>query len=189
MTHEIKWSVDRSHTTVTFEVTHLMIAAVKGSFKVFDASIYTTGKDFSTAKSDFWIESASIDTGTGARDAHLKGPDFLDSGQYPQIHFISESVTSSGVDCNHMLAGKLTIKGITKNVSLNLAFGGIQNDHQGNQKAGFSLTGTIKRSDWGIVWNQPLDTGGLLVGDEITISCEIVLVKADQFAQTMIVGG
>lgn len=137
MTHEIKWSVDRDHCSVAFEVKHLMIAAVKGSFKVFVASIYTTRKDFSAAKADFWIESASIETGTAARDAHLKGPDFLDSEQYPQMHFIAESITSSGIDRNHTFAGKLTIKEITKNTLLNLAFGGIQNGHQGNQKAGF----------------------------------------------------
>ena len=185
MNQQTRWSIDPDHTSIGFSVTHLMIAGLKGHFRIFDGSIYTTGKDFSTAQIHFWIESASLYTGLKPRDEHLMGADFLDIAQYPQIHFTAESITSSGIDCNHSLWGRLTIKDVSKNICLNMAFGGIQNDHQGNQKAGFTITGTINRRDWGMTWNKTIDTGGLLVGEEITVSCEIELIKAGQFGQTM----
>ena len=183
MTHRTKWSIDPNHTTIGFTVIHLMISGVKGCFGVFEGNIYTKGKDFSTAEAEFWIAAASLDTGLKARDEHLVSVDFLDTAHYPQIHFISESITSARVDCNHKLWGSLTIKGISKNICLNLAFGGIQNDHEGNQKAGFTLTGTINRSDWGMTWNKAIDTGGLLVGEEIFIACDIELIKSHQSLQ------
>jgi len=185
MTHRTKWSIDPNHTTIGFTVIHLMISGVKGCFGVFDGNIYTKGKDFSTAEAEFWIAAASLDTGLKARDEHLVSVDFLDAAHYPQIHFISESITSSRVDCNHQLWGILTIKGISKNICLNLAFGGIQNDLEGNQKAGFTLTGTINRSDWDMTWNKAIDTGGLLVGEEVFIACDIELIKSHQSLQAM----
>jgi polyisoprenoid-binding protein YceI len=186
MTHETKWSVDLAHSEIEFKVRHLMIAGVRGSFKKFDASIYTTGKDFSTAEVDFWIDTASVSTGSDIRDEHLRSADFLDTERYPQITFLSNTIKKSGIDNNHELWGDLTIKGISKNVQLNLQFGGIQNDPFGNQKAGFTVTGKIKRSDWDITWNKTIDTGGLLVGEEIFISCEVELIKAQQEALTMV---
>ena len=128
MTHETKWSVDQAHSEIEFKVRHLMIAGVKGSFKIFDASIYTTGKDFSTAEVDLWIDAASITTGSDKRDEHLRSDEFLDIQHYPQITFISNTITKSGNDGNHELWGDLTIKGISKNIQLKLEFGGIQND-------------------------------------------------------------
>ncbi len=185
MSHDTKWSVDQAHSEIEFKVRHLMIASVKGRFKVFDASIYTKGKDFSTAQVDLWIDTASISTGDAKRDEHLKGADFLDTVNYPQISFVSNTVEISGADGRHELWGDLTIKGITKNIQLQLQFGGIQNDPWGNQKAGFNVTGKILRSDWGIIWNTAIDTGGMLLGEEVTISCEIELIKADKDALTI----
>jgi len=186
MTHETKWSVDLAHSEIEFKIRHLMIAGIKGSFKIFDASIYTTGKDFSTAEVDLWIDTASVSTGSDIRDEHLRSADFLDTERYPQIAFLSNTIKKSGIDNNHELWGDLTIKGISKNVQLNLQFGGIQNDPFGNQKAGFTVTGKIKKSDWDITWNKTIDTGGLLVGEEIFISCEVELIKAQQEALTMV---
>jgi polyisoprenoid-binding protein YceI len=162
-----------------------MIAGTKGSFKIFDASIYTAGKDFSTAEVDLWIDASSISTGSDKRGEHLRSSDFLDTQHYPQISFISNTIIKAGGDHNHELWGDLTIKGITKNIKLNLEFGGIQNDPWGNQKAGFTVTGKFNRSDWGITWNKAIDTGGLLVGEEISVSCEVELIKADQEVMKM----
>ncbi len=180
MTNDIKWSIDQSHSEIAFKVRHLMIAHVKGSFKIFDANIYTTGKDFTTAQVDLWIDAASITTGDQKRDEHLKAPDFFDVERHKQINFTSSTIEKAGADGTHDLWGELTMRGITGNVHLKVDFGGIITDPWGNEKAGFTVTGKIKRSDWGLSWNTPLalETGGLMLGDEITISCEVELINA-----------
>ena len=185
MTNEIKWSIDQAHSEIAFKVKHLMIAHVKGAFKTFDASIYTTDKDFTTAQIDLWIDSSSISTGDEKRDEHLKGEDFFDSIKHKQITFTSTSIEKPDQDGNHELWGELTMRGITKNVKLNVQFGGIVNDPYGNEKAGFTVFGKINRSDWGLVWNSTIETGGLMVSDEITISCEIELTNVSKKELTM----
>jgi polyisoprenoid-binding protein YceI len=154
-----------------------MISHVKGEFKTFDASIYTNEKDFTTAEIDLWIDASSIDTGDVKRDEHLKSPDFFDVQNHKQITFTSSSVEKTEKDGNHELWGELTIKGITKNVKLNVQFGGMIIDPWGNEKAGFAVTGKINRNDWGLIWNAPLEAGGLLVSEEVTIQCEIELTN------------
>lgn len=180
MSNEIKWSIDQSHSEITFKVRHLMIAHVKGAFKIFDASIYTTGKDFTTAQIDLWIDAASINTGDEKRDEHLKAADFFDIQKHKEITFTSSTIQKADASGNHELWGELTMVGITKNVKLNVEFGGIVTDPWGNEKAGFTVTGKIKRSDWELTWNTAIETGGLMVGDEITISCEVELINAGQ---------
>lgn len=177
MTKENKWSVDPSHSEIAFKVRHLMISHVKGAFKVFDASIYTTGKDFATAEIDLWIDVASITTGDVKRDEHLKGSEFFDVKNHKQITFTARTIAKEGLDGKHELWGELTMIGITKNVKLDVQFGGIVKDPYGNEKAGFELTAKIKRSDWGLTWNATLETGGLMVSDEVTISCEVELTN------------
>src|SRR5450432_1327103 len=108
MINQTKWTVDPDHSEIEFKIRHLMIAGIKGSFKIFDASIYTTGKDFSTAEVDLWIDAASISTGSDKRDEHLKSADFLDVQHYPQITFISNTITKV-MGHNHELWGDLTI--------------------------------------------------------------------------------
>jgi len=180
MTNETKWSIDQAHSEIAFKVRHLMIAHVKGSFKTFDASIYTMAKDFTTAQIDLWIDPASINTGDAKRDEHLKGADFFDVQNHKQITFASSTIGKADKDGNHELWGELTMKGITKNVKLTVEFGGILNDPWKNEKAGFTVTGKINRSDWGIILNTPMEGGGLMLGEEITISCEIELTNAGQ---------
>jgi polyisoprenoid-binding protein YceI len=177
MTKENRWSIDLSHSEITFSVRHLMIARVKGSFKIFEASIYTTGSDFSTAEIDLWIDVTSITTGDIKRDEHLKTNEFFDVKNHHQITFTSRTMAKKGSDGNHELWGELTMIGITKNVKLDVQFGGISKDPYGNEKAGFSLTGKINRSDWGLTWNATLETGGFMVSDEVTISCEMELTN------------
>jgi polyisoprenoid-binding protein YceI len=172
-----KWSVDAVHSEVGFKIRHLMIAYVKGTFKTFDASIYTTGKDFTTAKVDFWIDASSINTGDVKRDEHLKSADFFDVENHKQITFFSGSIVKTTTNDMYELWGELTIKGITKNIKLNLEFGGIMNDPWGNEKAGFTVTGKLNRTDWGLVWNSLMETGGMLVSEEVILSCELELTN------------
>jgi len=179
VTTKTKWSIDQVHSEIEFKIRHLMISNVKGSFKTFDANIYTTLKDFSTAEIDLWIDASSIITGDDNRDEHLKSVDFFDVQKHKQISFTSLTIGKPDEDGNHELWGELTMVGVTRNLKLNVQFGGIVNDPWKNEKAGFNVTGTIKRSDWGLVWNKALETGGFMVSDEVTISCEIELINSN----------
>lgn len=179
-TNQKRWTIDQAHSEITFKVRHLMIAHVKGTFRTFDARIYTSGKDFTTTQIDLWIDTSSITTGDSKRDEHLKGPDFFDVEIHKQIAFTSADIEKADADGNHALWGELTMKGITKKVQLTVQFGGIIIDPWGNEKAGFTLSGKINRNDWGLVWNTAMETGGILVGEEVKISCEVELINAGQ---------
>ena len=180
-----KWSLDKAHSEIGFRVKHLMIAHVKGTFKTFDASIYTTSNDFTTAEVDLWIDPSSIDTGDIKRDEHLKSADFFDVDNHKQITFTSSTIGKPDGDGNQELWGELTMMGITKNIKLNVLFGGIIKDPWGSEKAGFEISGKINRSNWGLTWNSTLEAGGLLVSDELSISCEIELLNSGQADMTM----
>jgi polyisoprenoid-binding protein YceI len=182
---QTKWTVDPAHSEISFKVKHLMISHVKGSFKTFDASIYTVGQDFSTVEVDLWIDASSITTGESKRDEHLIGPDFLDVANHKQITFTSSTMGKPDAKGVTELWGELTMVGITNNVKLDVAFGGLVKDPWGNEKAGFSVTGKINRKDWELAWNTLLETGGVMVGDEISISCELELVNSGQRDLTM----
>lgn len=174
---KIKWVFDPAHSEIAFKVRHLMITNVKGIFKEYDASIYTTGDDFLTAEIDFWMNPASVDTGDAKRDAHLKSPDFFDVEQHKQITFTANSYKKLDDSGSYELWGDLTIRGIRKRIKLDVEFGGVVKDPWGNLKAGFTIEGKINRKDWGLNWNAALEAGGVLVGDDVRISCEVELVK------------
>jgi len=177
MKTKTKWSIDQAHSEIAFKVKHLMIAHVKGEFKTFDASIYTQEKDFSTAEIDLWIDAASITTGDAKRDEHLKSADFFDVETHKQITFTSNTIGEPDHAGNRDLWGDLTMRGITKNVKLNVQFGGTLNDPWGHEKAGFTVTGKINRTDFELFWNTPLEAGGIMVGEEVNILCEIELLN------------
>ncbi len=177
MINQTKWTIDTAHSDIAFKIRHLMIAHVKGSFKTFDASIYTSDKDFSTAIIDLWIDSASITTGDEKRDEHLKSVEFFDVENHKQIFFTSSTIEKPDADDVHELWGELTMKGITKKIKLNVEFGGIIKDSWGNEKAGFNVSGKINRTDWGLSWNSAIETGGIMLGEEIKISCEVELTN------------
>ena len=185
VTTNTKWTMDAAHSEIAFKIKHLMIAHVKGSFKTFDANIYTSGKDFTTAEIDLWIDPSSINTGDAKRDEHLRSTDFFDVANHKQITFTSSTIGKAGADGSHELWGELTIKGITKNIKLNVLFGGIAKDPYGNEKAGFTITGRINRGDWGINLNTLLENGGLMLSDEIKILCEIELTNAGKKEMSM----
>ncbi|MEP7262865.1 MAG: YceI family protein [Bacteroidota bacterium] len=174
---KVKWSIDPAHSEVSFKVKHMMITNVKGVFTKYDASIYTTNEDFMTAEVDFWMDPSSVSTGSPDRDAHMRSADFFDVENHKQITFIANTYENVDNDGSYELYGDLTIKGITKRIKLDVEFGGILRDPWGNHKAGFTMNGKISRKDWELTWNTALEAGGLLVSDDVYISCDIQLVK------------
>lgn len=182
MENRIKWVIDPAHSEIAFKVKHLMITNVKGVFNEFEASIYTTDDDFMTAEVDFWMNPASVNTGSADRDAHLKGADFFDVENHKEITFTANTYEKVDNDGSYELYGDLTIKGITKRIKLDVEFGGVMRDPWGNEKAGFSINGKINRKDWQLNWNATLEAGGFLVSDEVKISCEVQLLKSNEEA-------
>ena len=180
-----KWVIDPAHSEIGFKVRHLMIANVRGIFKTFDASICTSGRDFRTSEVDLWIDPSTLKTGVEKRDKQLKNRDFLNVRKFNQITFTSSTLVKADEDGKHELWGELTMMGITYNVKLNVQFGGILNDSWGNERAGFSVTGNIKWSDWGLTWNATTESNGLMVSDEVSISCEVELTKIGQKVLSM----
>ena len=172
-----KWGIDPVHCEISFKVKHLMITNVKGIFKEFDASIYTTAEDFMTSEIDFWMNPESVETGSADRDAHLKSADFFDVENHKQISFNGNTYEKVDNDGSYTLWGDLTIKGITRQVKLDVEFGGVMKDLWGSEKAGFTINGKINRKDWGLNWNAALEAGGVLVSDDVRISCDVQLVK------------
>ncbi len=176
-TAKTKWTIDPSHSEIGFKVRHLMMTNVKGTFKVYDASIYTTGTDFMTSEIDFWMDPASVDTGDEKRDGHLKSADFFDAETHKEITFSGNTYEKTDTQGKYILWGDLTVKGITKRIKLNVEVLGAMKDPYGNQKVGFVIDGKINRKDWGLVWNVGLEAGGVLVSEEVTINCEVQLIQ------------
>ena len=172
-----EWAIDQVHSAIIFKVRQLLIAQVNGAFKSYDASIYTYGRDFTTSEIDLWINVSSLSTGDEMRDKHLKSRDFFNVKKYKQITFRSGNIVQADENGNYELWGDLTMMGVTKNIQLNVQFGGILNNPWGNECASFTVTGKINRSDWGLTWNSSLASGGLMVSDEVVISCEVELTK------------
>lgn len=169
-----KWVLDPAHSELTFKVKHLMISNVKGEFKNFTAEI--DHEDFQQGLVQVNIETSSIFTNATDRDNHLKSADFFEVENHPVMTFKSTSFNKVDDD-EYKLEGLLTIKGISKEVMLDVEFGGLNKDPWGNVKAGFSLSGKINRKDWGLNWNTALETGGVLVSDEVRIGGEVQFTK------------
>ena len=172
-----KWGIDPAHSEIGFKIKYLMITYVRGPFNEFDASIYTTDEDFMTSEIDFWLDPASISTGDEKRDAHLKSAEFFDVENFKEINFIGDSYENVDRDGSYELYGTLTIKGIKKQIKLDVEFGGVMKDPWGNEKAGLTINGKINRKDWDLNWNTALESGGILVGEDVYISCDVLLTK------------
>ena len=172
-----KWIIDQAHSEFGFKIKHLMVANVRGKFKEYDASIYTTGDDFASTEIDFWINPASISTGEEKRDAHLRSADFFDAEKFKEISFTGNTIKEKDENGRFSLYGGLTMKGIKKQIELDVDFGGIIKDPWGNQKAIFTVNGKINRKDWGLNWNAAIETGGVLVGEDVWINCELQLTR------------
>ncbi len=173
---QTKWILDSTHSDLGFKIKHLMLTNVSGSFKNFSAELQADEADFSTAQINLTAEVASISTNNEQRDAHLRASDFFGVEQYPELTFRSTKVEKSGSD-EFTMHGELTLKGITKHVKLNVEFNGVTIDPWGGERAGFVVTGKINRSDWGVNFNGVLETGGVMLSEEVRIIGEIQLVK------------
>ncbi len=165
-----RWEIDPAHTSAEFVGRHLMVTKVRGGFGSVSGTIVVseTPED---SKVEIVIETASVSTGSEDRDTHVKSEDFFDVENHPEMRFVSTSVETNGGSWK--LVGDLTIKGVTKPVTLDFDFAGIVDDPWGNPKAAFSATTEIMRDDWGLSWNVPLDSGGVLVSKKIVIEIEV----------------
>jgi len=170
------WNLDASHSEVTFKVKHLVISTVSGQFKEFSATATTEGNDFSTAKINFDINAASLDTGKEMRDGHLRGNDFFNSESFPTIQFASTAVRKTGGD-QYEIDGQLTIRDVTKAITLQTEMGGIAVDLYGQTKAGFEVSGKIKRQEFGLTWNALTEAGGAVVSDEVKFMANVQFIK------------
>ena len=171
-----KWSIDPMHSEVQFKVKHLVISTVSGFFKSFEGTVETDGEDFETADISFSLDINSIDTNQTPRDEHLKSAEFFDAATYPKITFKSTSLTKTDDD-EYELKGNLTIKDVTKPVSLNVEYGGSTADFYGNTKAGFEITGKINRKEFGLTWDGITEAGSVVVGEDIKLTINAQLTK------------
>ena len=167
--------IDPSHTEVSFVARHAMVTKVRGYFRDLEGTI-TVADDFAASTATATMQTASVDTGSADRDGHLKSADFFDVETHPTITFTATRVQD--VDgSNFDLVGDLTIKGVTKEVSLQATYDGTAQDPFGNVRAGFTAITTVDREDWGLSWNAALETGGVLVSKKITLNLEVSAIK------------
>lgn len=171
------WVVDPMHSEVQFKIKHLVISTVTGTFRNFEGGATTASDDFDNAEIHFSLHVDSVDTNQEMRDAHLKGADFFDAETFPKIAFKSTSFKKVDDD-EYALNGDLTMKGVTKPVTLKAEYGGTAKDAYGNQKLGFEVTGKVNRKEFGLTYNALTETGGLALGEDIKLSANIQLAKA-----------
>ena len=170
------YTIDPMHSEITFKIKHLMITNVTGNFAKFSGTMESSKDDFSDAEIDFEADIESIDTNNEQRDGHLKTGDFFDIAQYPKIIFKSTSFDKVSDDI-YKLNGNLTLHGVTKPVTLSAELGGTATDLYGQSKVGFEITGSIRRKEYGLEYNAPLETGGFVLGDEVKLMVNVQLVK------------
>jgi polyisoprenoid-binding protein YceI len=174
-TAETTYTIDLAHSDVAFKVRHL-ISNVPGRFAEFDGTITADWQNLDASSVQFVIQAASIDTRNEDRDKHLRSADFFDVEKYPEITFVSDRISKTGAD-SYSVTGKLSMHGVTKEVTLPVKFLGEMTDPWGNVKGGFEIATTLDRTDFGIVWNKALETGGLLLGEEIEIEINLEVTK------------
>jgi polyisoprenoid-binding protein YceI len=167
--------VDTAHSQIHFSVTHLMFFKVRGTFTDFTGTVDVDPAAKTLSAAQATINTASVDTREDKRDEHLRSDDFFDAANHPTITFVSKSVSGSGD--NITVVGDITIRGVTKEITLTGSFVGAMIDHQGNERAGFVATGEVNRKDFGLNWNRAVETGGVVVGDTVEIGLEIAAVK------------
>ena len=171
-----KWALDPTHSEIQFKVKHLMISKVTGQFKKFNATVETQGDNMSTAKINFTADIDSISTNNEQRDAHLKAGDFFDIENHPQLTFVSSRLQKIDEE-NYKLYGTLTMKGVSKDEVLDVEFGGLVKDPWGNDRTGYTISGKINRKDYGVSFSMVSETGGLLLGEEVTLQAQVQFIK------------
>ena len=171
-----KWVIDPTHSEIGFKVKHMMFTNVSGKFSKFDATIEAEDSNLENAKIEFTGAIDSITTGNSDRDTHLLSPDFFDAAQFPEIKFSATSFTKIN-EGEYELVGDLILHGVTKSVKLAAEYGGLMKDPWGNTKIALALEGKINRKDWGLNWNSALETGGVLVSEEVRLNIELQFVQ------------
>lgn len=172
------YAIDASHSRIGFVARHAMVTKVRGSFNEFEGSGVFDVANPAASSLQLTIQAASIDTRNADRDGHLRSNDFFDMETYPTITFVSTAVEAAGSDV-YRVTGDLTIKGVTKPVTVELEYTGQATDPFGNQRIGFDGSTTINRKDWGVTWNAALETGGVLVSEKVTLEFEVSAVRTD----------
>lgn len=170
------WNIDPTHSEIQFKVKHLVISTVTGYFRSFNGSIETEVDSFEDAKVNFEADVDSIDTNAEDRDNHLKSDDFFNAEKFPKLKFESTSFKKTSGD-NYELTGNLTIRDITKEITLDVTHGGTVKDPYGQTKAGFELSGTINRKEFGLKWNAVTEAGNVVVGDNVNLFMNVQVVK------------
>jgi len=168
-----QWVIDPLLSEIAFKVPYSMTKILKGRFNEFGATLCTEGKNYMSFEIDFWLNTNSINTRDKTRDSHLKGADFFDIEKYKQITFSGTSYEAKNTEGHYILTGDLMIKGIIKQIKMDVFFGGKMTDAWGNQRASYTVCGKINRKDWGLKWNKLLDNGGVMVSNEVSFNCEI----------------
>jgi polyisoprenoid-binding protein YceI len=176
------WTLDPAHSQIEFAVKHMMVTTVRGQFRKFtvDVDFDEEHPEHSSVVVD--IDASSIETGMEARDVHLRSADFFDTETYPELGFRSTAITAAGD--GYRIEGDLTIRGVTRQVTLDAEIGGVVPNLQGGRRAAFSATTKISRKAWGLTWNVALESGGFLVGDDIKISIDVAVLQAEAAATT-----
>lgn len=171
------WNFDTVHSTVGFSVRHLVIAKVRGRFTAWSGSLELDDDDLARSSVQVSIDAGSIDTGTPDRDTHLRSPDFFDVENFPRLSFTSQRIEPLGGD-RYRVHGDLTIRDVTREVVLDSEFSGRAKDPWGNDRVAFTAKASLNRHDFGLKWNQALETGGVVVGERVDIEIEVQAVKA-----------
>jgi polyisoprenoid-binding protein YceI len=171
-----KWNMDPAHSSVDFAIRHMMVSKVKGTFHTFEASIEADVEDLTTADIQFSVDVASVDTRNEDRDNHLRSADFFDAEHHPKMTFKSTKIEKKSPG-EYELTGDLTIRGTTRPETFHVTYEGSGKDPWGNEKAGFEARGSISRSEYGLTWNAALETGGVLVADQVQISLDVQASK------------
>lgn len=171
------WNLDTVHSGINFSVRHMVVSKVRGRFSKFTGNIALDEGDLTRSVVEATIEASSIDTGTAQRDDHLRSADFFDVDRFPQIRFGSTRIEALG-EGRYRMSGNLTIRDVTREIALDVEYGGRGKDPWGNERVGFTAKATLDRKDFGLQWNQVLETGGVLVSDRVDIELEVQGVRA-----------
>jgi polyisoprenoid-binding protein YceI len=174
---ESTWNIDTSHSGINFTVRHMVVSKVRGKFTDWKGALILNEEHPARSSVEVAIDAASIDTGVADRDNHLRSPDFLDVAQYPRITFRSTALKSAGTE-RFQVTGDLTIRGVSRQVTLEVEAGGQAKDPWGNQRTGYSARLRLERKDFGLQWNQLLETGGVLVGEQVDVEIDLEAIKA-----------
>jgi polyisoprenoid-binding protein YceI len=170
------WNIDTTHSEIAFKVKHLMVSTVRGTFGAFEGTISTPDDTFNGSTITFSADANTVNTKSDQRDAHLKAPDFFDAEKFPKLTFASTSVKKTGDKLE--VVGNLTMKGVTKPVTLSATFNGISKGMDGKRVAGFDVTGSINREDFGLTWNAAVETGGVVVSEIVNLEISIEAKEA-----------